>query len=452
MRYDYDLLVIGSGAGGSAGAHIAAGMGKRVAIIEKHIVGGECPNYACVPTKALLHAADVYQTVQRAAEYGTKVTRSTLDYKAVRKWKNLVVSRTGTMHGEDVFRKAGIHLISGTAKFISNHEVMVSGRSYSADKFIIATGSSTIIPPIPGIEDIGYDSYDTMADLDRLPKSIFIVGGGAVGCEFVQIFATFGSKVTIADSAPRLLVKEDVEVGELIEALFANRGVTILPKTMVTRFTKQGSKKIVHYETSGKSHSCAVERILIATGKKPNIDLDLERAGIMVNKHGIRINQYLQTTAPNIYAAGDVVGPFLFTHTGTHQSHIAAHNAFSYKKIRIDYRVVPKTVFTNPEVASVGISEEEAKEKGIRIKKGLVPVVALGRSNTSNEMDGFVKVITDANETIIGACMVAPRAGELIHELAMAVKFRATADEVAEMIHAYPTFSEAVKLACDVVE
>lgn len=448
MKYDFDLIVIGSGSGGSTGAHYAAAFGKKVAIVERSVIGGECPNFACVPTKALLQAAEVYQTVLEAARFGTVVSGAKVDYRAVKRWKDLVVSRTGAAKGEAAFTEDHITLIRGKAKFTDSHTIAIGEKTYRASRFLIATGSAVSVPPIPGLAEAGYVTFKQAVDFDKLPRSIFILGGGPIGCEFTQIFNTFGSEVFIADQAPRLLGREDKEVGDLIGSLFVHRGVNVLTNSQVTKIEKHGAKKRVYFEHGGRGHSVQVDEILVATGKKPVVDLELEKAGVRTGEHGITVNRYLQTTNPNIYAAGDVVGPYLYTHTGYYQSYVAARNAFSYHKMRPDYTVVPRCVFTAPEIASVGLTEEQAKEKKIHTKRGLAPIGIVGRANTSNELDGFVKVLTRSDGQLIGASIVAPRAGEMIHQLALAIKLRAKASDVASMIHAFPTFSEAIKIAC----
>jgi len=275
--------------------------------------------------------------------------------------------------------------------------------------------------------------------LKKPPNSICIIGGGAVACEFAQIFSSFGTKVTMLIRSS-LLSKEDQEVRELVVALFENKNITILSSVTATRVEKKGNKKIVFYQYGEREESVGVDEILVATGKTPVLDLDLEKAKVKTNHSGIRVNQHLQTSVPHIYAAGDVIGPYLFTHTGYYQGHIAAHNAFSYRKIRVNYDAVPRCVFIAPEVASVGLSEEDARKKGIRTKKGLCALSILGRANTSDEFDGFVKVVLNEKGVIIGGSIVAPSAGEMIHELALAVQLKLKANVLAEMIHAYPTY------------
>lgn len=451
--YDYDLIVIGSGSGGGVAASKAAGEGKKVAMFEKDTLGGECPTWACVPTKALLRAADVYETAHHSAHFGTRVTKPELNYKQVQAYKNLVVSRTGAAEGKEVFTAEGIDVHQATARFIDPHTVTTGKKRYSAAKFLIATGTSNFIPPIPGLETAGYITFREAIGLSQPPKSLFIIGGGPIGCEFAQIFSSFKTKVTIAEALPRLLANEDQEVGELVGAVFEDRGINVLTGAKVIGVIKKGTKKLVHYQVGKEEHTVSVDEILVATGKVPNTDLGLENAGVEHSRRGVKVNKLMQTTAKHIYAAGDVAGPYQFTHTASYQSGLAAHNMFHTKKKLIShYDSIPRCVFVVPEVASVGKSEAQLKEEGVKYRVGATPIDIIGRANTEDEFIGFVKVLTDKNRVLLGASIVSPRAGEMIHELVLAVNFGLTSTDVARTVHAFPTYSEAIKIACALVE
>ncbi len=451
-KYDYDLIIIGSGAGGSVGAHYATAMNKKVALFEMGDIGGECPNWACVPTKALLHSAEVYNTAKNASDYGIKISDVKFDYAKVKQWKDLVVSRTGAAHGAESFREDHIHLIREKATFVSGHIVEAGGQKYSASKFLIATGSDVFIPPIEGLKETGYITFHQAVDFTKLPKSIFILGGGPIGCEFSQVFASFGCQVTLADTLPKLIAKEDFEVSDLVQALFEEKGIKVLTNIKVTKVEKHGALKRVHVQHGQHTETVDVEEILVATGKRANLNFNPEAAGLKVKDGRLEVNSWLQTNVPHIFAAGDIVGPYLFTHTGYYQSYIAVNNMFTHSPIKPDYSVVPRCVFTNPEVASVGLSETQAKVSQMKIKVGMAAISMLGRANTSNDFNGFVKVITDKNEVIIGGAIVAPHAGEMIHEIALAIRMKVKAGIIADMLHAYPTFSEGIKIACSNLE
>lgn len=447
-HYDYDLIVIGSGSGGGVAAHMSTRWGKKVAIVEAGSIGGECPNFGCVPTKALLKSAEVYRTAKEGSAYGVRSTSVNLSYSAVRKWKDEAVKRTGTSVGGRAFAAEGIAVLKGHAHFLGPHEVSVGRKRYTARKFLIASGTKNFIPPIDGIEDVGYLTYKEAIDLTKLPKSIFIIGGGAIGCEFATIFNTFGSDVYQAEFAPRLLFREDQEVGDLVGALLDRDGVNVMTSTEVTKVEKDRSKTVVHYQSNGKKHSVRVDALLLAAGKVPNTDLGLENAGVKYSKRGIAVNDMMQTSAKHIFAAGDVVGPYAFTHMASYQSRIATHNMFKRQKIEARYHAVPRAIFTNPEVAAVGLTEEQAREKKIKIKVNAVPTSIIGRANVQDESAGFVKVIAAQSGVLIGASIVAPRAGEMMQELGLAIQNGLKAEDVAATIHAFPTWSEAVRVAC----
>lgn len=450
QKFDYDLIVIGSGGGGSVAAHITSEMGKRVAIVEhESIMGGECPNWGCVPTKSLLYAAEVYDAARHGQPFGIRGATLGYNYPSIKAWKDLAVHRTGTYQGKKLFESEGIDVISGAAHFISPNEITVNRRHYSAENFLLATGSHTFIPPVEGLEQVGYITAREAVDLTRPPKSLFIVGAGAIGCEFTELFSIFGSKVYLADITPRLLMKEDEEVGELARTILEEkRGVSVLMNTKVMKVTKEGMAKRVHFQQGREMHSVKVDEILIATGKMANVDMGLENAGVDYTPKAITVNEHMQTSAKHIYAAGDCVGPYQFTHTAIYQSKLAAHNMWHKQKVAADYRAIPRCIFLEPEVASVGLSEDECIRRDLKIKKALVPISIIARSNTTNTDDGFVKVITEQDGTLIGASIVSPRAGEMLHELTLAIQYGLTAQEVANTIHAFPTWSEAVRIAC----
>jgi len=449
-HYDYDLIVIGSGGGGSVAAHISNNLGKRVAVVERAEMGGECPNSGCVPTKALLQAAEIYDAARHGQQFGIRGTTLGYNYPSIKAWKDLAVHRTGTWEGDKVYESEGIHVVKGDAHFVSPHEITVSRRHYSAENFLIATGTRSFIPPIEGLDQAGYLTFKEAINLTRPPKSLFIIGAGAIGCEFSELFSIFGTKIYLSDITPRILMKEDQEVGELTQKTFEEkRGMTILLNTKVMRVVKEGLAKRVYYQQGRQTDSVKVDDILLASGKLANVDIGLENAGVEYTPKGIVVNEFMQTTAKHIYAAGDVAGPYMFTHMAIYQSRLAANNMWHRNKVATDYRAVPRCIFTTPEIASVGLSEDECIKRDLKYKKAMAPISIIGRANTSNVDEGFVKVITTNDGTLIGASIVSPRAGEMLHELALAIQMELTAEEVASTIHAFPTWSEAVRVACN---
>jgi pyruvate/2-oxoglutarate dehydrogenase complex dihydrolipoamide dehydrogenase (E3) component len=449
QKYDYDLIVIGSGAGGGVAADIVAGAGKRVAIIEGDALGGQAPNWGCIPTKALLHAAGIYDAAKHGSPFGIRGSAIGYNYPSVRAWKDLAIKRTGASNSSQYYHARGINLFHGDAHFISPNEVSVNRRHLSAEHFLIATGSQWVIPDIQGLKNVPYLTPRTALDLVRPPKSVFVVGGGSSGTEFAELFSVFGSKVYIADIAPRLLPREDDEVGELIgEHFTSHRGMSVLTKTKVIRVSREGLTTRVTYVRGGSEHTVKVDQLLIATGKTPNVDIGLENAGIEYTPKGIEVNEYLQTSAKHVFASGDVLGRHAYTHMGVYESRIAAHNLLHKNKVSPDYTAVPRVTFISPEVASVGKSEADCLKRDLSIKIGIAPLNIISRSNVANQREGFVKVITDRRGILIGATVVSPNAGEVVHELTLAIQHGLSALQVANTLHAFPTWSEAVRVAC----
>jgi pyruvate/2-oxoglutarate dehydrogenase complex dihydrolipoamide dehydrogenase (E3) component len=450
--YDYDIVIIGSGAGGSVAAHIANRAGKSVAIIEAGMIGGECPNVGCVPTKALLHAAEIYDQAKHAERFGIRGKIVSYNYPSIKAWKDLAVKRTGTYLGEEMFKKEGIAVFTKPAHFLDPHTVSVGERRITGRQFLIAVGAKTFVPPIPGLKEVGYLTHEKAVDLLRPPRHLAIIGGGAIGCEFAQLFAIFGSNVHIIDVAPRLLSREDPEVGDAVaERLSKQYGVTLhLSATIAAAESVSTKKRLTIKTASGKNIHVLADEIMLATGKKGVADLGLENAGVAYSSSGIATNRQMQTSAQHIFAAGDCVGPYQFTHVATYQSRVAVHNMLHPKNPqRADYRAVPRCIFTSPEVAAVGPTEQELKDKSVPYVVAISPLQVIGRANTTDTNGGFVKVIAHKKTgVLISASIVSPHAGEMIHELTLAIQSRLQAKDVAHTIHAFPTWSEAVRVAC----
>jgi len=449
QTYDFDLIVIGSGAGGSVAADIAARAGKRVALVEADQLGGECPNYGCIPSKALLHAANVYDSARGAERFGIRLTAMGYNYPSIKAWKDITIRRTGTHESEKYYRSQNITLLRGLAHFLSPHEITVNRRHFSSHYFLVATGSVMRLPDITGLDKSDYLTSRTALDLTRPPKSVCIIGGGSTGVEFAELLSIFGSKVTIIDIAPRLLPNEDEETSALVEDFFMKkRGITVLAKTKIISVTRDGQMQRVTYLRGGEQHVVKAEKILVTTSKSPQTDLGLENAGVEYSHKGIEVNEHLQTNIPHIYAAGDVLGRYMYTHVGVYESRVVANNLLRKHKVATDYRAIPRVTFVTPEIASVGLTEADCLRRDLEIKKAVAPLNIISRSNVTDTRDGFCKVITDRGGVLIGGTVVGPHAGEIIHELTIAIQYGLTSAEVANAIHAFPSWSEIVRVAC----
>lgn len=448
-KFDFDLIVIGSGAGGSAAATIAAREGKRVAIVEADTFGGNSPNWGDVPIKSLLHAAHLYDQARRGSRFGIRSGAMSYNYPSLHNWKKLAVKRTGAGDNRAYYDNQGITTLHGLAHFLTPHEINVNRRHYSAQSFIIATGADWKIPDIQGSDSTPLMTPRKLLDSTRLPKSLYIVGGGTTGVEIAQLMSIFGVKVIIADVASRLLPDYETEAGELLEKILVKqKNVHVLTQARTVAIEKENIAHRVTYSRGGHEHSLRVDQVLVCAGRKPNVDLGLENAGVTYTDKGIVVDDHLRTTAKHIYATGDVLGEVSgHTHTALMQSRIAAHNILTKKKISPDYTATPHVIFTYPSIASVGLTEDDCLRRDLHVNKSLVPLSVIARSNVSDFNDGFVKLIANKRGVLIGATIMAPDAGESIHELALAIKHGLTTAEIANTPHAFLTWSEAIRVA-----
>ena len=447
-EFDFDLIVIGSGAGGSAAASIIARKGKKVAIVEADTFGGDSPNWSDVPTKALLHAAHLYDEARHGSRFGLRSSTLGYNYPSLRAWKDLAVKRTGAGGNRKFYENEGIATFNSPAHFLSPNEITVNRRHLSAENFLVATGSHWVTPDIPGLADVGFLTPRTILQAIRPPKSLFIIGGGTIGVEIAQMMAIFGTKVYLADIASRILPKEDEEVGILMERLLTEtKGVSVLTQTRVLAVQSQSLRKKITYTRGGVEKAIQVDEVLVATGRSPSVDLGLENASVKYTPKGIEVNAHLQTSSRHIYAAGDVLGHNLHTHSALLESRVAAHNLLNKQKVSPDYTASPRLTFTYPGIASVGLSEDDCVKRDLSIQTSMAPLNMVARSNTSDFRDGFVKLLADKNGVLLGATVVAPHAAEIIHELALAIKHGLTAQDVAATPHAFLSWSEAVRVA-----
>ncbi|MBP9552304.1 NAD(P)/FAD-dependent oxidoreductase [Candidatus Saccharibacteria bacterium] len=450
-KFDFDLIVLGSGAGGSAAANIAAKNGLKVAIVEKDIFGGESPNYGDIPIKTLLHAANAYAGARRAARYGIRSNTLGYNFPTIAAWKKLVVKCTGAHDNQKFYEASGIKTYRGNARFITPNEISVNRQHISAEKFIIATGSELSLPDISNIQNVNYHTTRTILDITRPPKSIFIVGGGAEAIEISQLLAIFGTKVYISEVSSRLLPQEDEEVGLAIENILVEEmKIFVLPQTRVVAVEKDGLGKKVIFQRGGVEKFIKVDEILIAGNKKPATDIGLENALVDYTDSGITVNEFLQTSAKHIYAAGSVTGSQFTTGDILLQSRICAHNIIKTRsKISPNYTSSPRVIFTWPEVASVGLTEDDCIKRDLQFKTSIATVNLIARSNTDDFKNGFVKLICDKRGKLIGASVVSPEATSIIHEIGLAIKYDLYASDLADLPHAFLSWNEAIRVAAN---
>lgn len=448
FNFDYDLIVIGSGAGGSAAASLAAREGKKVAMIEADTFGGDSPNWSDVPMHAFLTAAQTLDQAKHGATFGLRTSTVGYNYPSLRAWKEATVKRTGAANNRKFYENQGIDTYKGQAHFLSPNEVTVNRRHISAKNFLIATGSNWEVPNVIGLNKIPYLTPRTLLEQLRPPKSLYIIGGNSIGVEIAQLMATFGTKVYIADPSSRLLPQYDEEVGELLERNLAEqKGVTTLTQARTVSAVKDGILYKVNYTRGNVDKSVKVEAVLVAANRVPSVDLGLENASVAYTPAGIKVNENLQTSAKHIYAAGDVIGHDQSTHTALLQSRIAVHNILHKNKVTPDYTATPNVVFTFPQIASVGLTADDCLKRDLRVDVALAPLSIIARSNTSDFRDGFVKIIADNKGYVIGSTIVAPNAGDMIAELGLAIKHKLRASDLAATPHAFLTWGEAIRVA-----
>ncbi len=453
-QFDANVVVLGAGSAGLVASLIVAGAKARVVLVEKHRMGGDCLNTGCVPSKTLIRSGRIASYVKRASEYGLKNVQGDVDFPAVMERVKGVIKAIEPHDSVERYTSLGVECEIGEARILSPYQVKVNDRFINTRSIIIATGARPMVPPIPGIDDIDYLTSDTVWELPELPRRLLVIGGGPIGCELAQAFNNLGSVVTQVDLAPRILPREDAEVSELIRQRFTKDGIRVLTDHKVVSFRKSDDGGIMEAEHAGQKMEVEFDRVLLAIGRKANVEgFGLEELNMPLTKHGtLEVNQFLQTAYPNIYACGDVVGPYQFTHMASFQAWYAALNSLAgwLRKSRADYRVVPRATFTDPEVARVGLNEQEARESGIAYEVTRYDLSNLDRALADGESHGFVKVLTaPGKDRILGVTIVGYHAGELIAEYVFAMTHGLGLKKIAATTHIYPTLMEANKFTAN---
>ncbi len=445
---NYDIAVIGSGPGGYHAAIRAAQLGKKVACIEKEEIGGVCLNVGCIPTKALLHVAGDLHEAKHAKDYGVTFAEPEIDLKALEKWKSGVVKKLTSGVGS-LMKGHKIDILKGEAKFKDKNALQVGNKSISAEKIIVATGSEPI--SIPGFETNGKTIVDSTGALQLadIPKRFLAIGGSAIGLEFADIYGAFGSEVTVVELLDHIVPTIDDDVAaELVRAL-SERGITMKAKTKALSQKKVKGGLEVTLESNGKQEKITVDKILVAVGRRPrSAGLGLEEIGGKLERGLIPTNAHMQTNVPHVYAIGDVARPPLLAHKAMKEGLVAAEHA-SGQKSAYD-TVMPSVIYTNPEMASVGMTEREAKEAGHKVRVGIFPLSASGRALTLGVSKGMVKLVGDEEtDLLLGFHMVGPDAGDIVSEATLAIEMGATLEDIALTQHAHPTLGEAVMEAAE---
>ncbi|PLX79230.1 MAG: pyridine nucleotide-disulfide oxidoreductase [Desulfuromonas sp.] len=451
-QFDYNVVVLGAGSAGLVSSYIAAAVKARVALVEKHKMGGDCLNTGCVPSKALIRSAKILAYGKRAREFGFRQTETEFDFGDVMERVRKVVAKVEPHDSVERYTGLGVECIQGEARITSPYTVEVGDRTLTTRNIIVATGASPFVPPIPGLDKIDYLTSDNLWQLRDLPRRLVVLGGGPIGCEMAQAFSRFGAEVTQVEMAPQLMGREDSDVAEYIQSVFDQEGVRVLLGHAAREVLCDGDEKTLVCDHEGTEVKIPFDQIIVAVGRKPNTrGFGLEELGIRLAERGtIETDPFLRTNIPNIFSAGDVAGPYQFTHTAGHQAWYAAVNALfgEFKKFRADYSVIPWCTFTDPEVARVGLNETEARQRNIDHEITRFDLAELDRAIAESEDRGWVKVITPpGKDKILGVTIVGTHAGDLIAEYILAMKHGIGLNKILGTIHPYPTLAEANKMA-----
>lgn len=452
-KFDVNIIVIGAGSGGLVSAYIAAAVKAKVILIERHKMGGDCLNTGCVPSKAILRSAKMSSYYQRAEEFGFKPLKAVPVFKNIMQRVHDTIAAIEPHDSIERYTQMGVECITGEAKILSPYTVQVGDRIITTKNIIVATGAIPFVPPIEGLDTINYLTSDNIWNLKKPIKRLVVLGGGPIGCELSQAFAKLGSEVTQIEMMPAIMGREDPEIAELIKKKFEADGIQVLTDHRAIKVEKRGKDKVIICSNASDNNTeveVPFDEILVAVGRKANSSgFGLEELGIETRRNGtIKTDEYLRTSVANIFAVGDVAGPYQFTHTAAHQAWYATVNAlFGFiKKFKVDYKVIPWATFTMPEVARVGLNETDAKEKNIPYDVTTYGIDDLDRAIADGEAHGFIKVLTKpGKDKVLGVTIVGHHAGDLIAEYVLAMKHNIGLNKILGTIHLYPSLAEMNK-------
>ena len=451
-RFERDLVVVGAGSAGLVSAYIAATVRAKVTLVERYRMGGDCLNTGCVPSKALIRSAKLAHQARHADRYGLEPAALGVDFARVMDRVHGVVAAIAPHDSVERYTALGVDCVEGEATITSPWTVRVGERTITTRNVIVAAGARPFVPPIPGIEDTGYLTSDTLWGLRELPPRLVVLGGGPIGSELAQCFARLGSKVTQVEMLPRILAREDPEISDMVMRRFVEEGIDVKTGHRAKEFVVRGGEQRLVCEHGGEETEIAFDRVIVAVGRAANVTgYGLEELGVEISdRRTVAVNEYLQTSVPNVFACGDVAGPYQFTHVCAHQAWYAAVNALfgAFRRFRVDYSVIPWATFTDPEVARVGLNELEAKERGIDHEVTVYDIGDLDRAIADGEAHGLVKVLTaPGKDRILGATIAGEHAGDLITEFVAAMRHGFGLNRILSTIHIYPTLAEANKYA-----
>lgn len=451
-KFDQNIVVLGAGSGGLVTSYIGAVVKAQVTLIEKHQMGGDCLNTGCVPSKALIRSSKLMHTIRHSEKYGVQQADGQIDFAKTMQRVHEIIARIEPHDSVERYTNLGVNVIQGEGRITSPWSVTVNGQTITTRNIVIATGGSPFVPPIPGLDKVNYLTSHNLWDLTTLPKRLVVLGGGPIGCELTQAFSRLGSEVTQVERIGMIMGREDPDVAAMVQQRFEAEGINVMVNTNATAVEVHGEEKVLVCEQDGQRVEVPFDEIIVAVGRKANTSgFGLEELGVTLSERGtIATNDYLQTNFPNIYAVGDVAGPYQFTHTAAHQAWYAAVNSLfgMFKKFRADYRVIPWATFTDPEVARVGLNETEAREQNIAYELTTYGIDDLDRAIADSSDYGVVKVLTvPGKDKILGVTIVGEHAGDLIAEYVLAMKHGLGLNKILGTIHIYPTLSESNKYA-----